>query len=282
MRVIRQVRQMAQTAQSLRRNGKTIGFVPTMGALHDGHLSLIRAAGRASDVVVTSIFVNPLQFGPSEDYERYPRDLKRDLKLAEAAGSDLVFAPDAAQLYPAGCCTRVQVVGLSERFEGAIRPGHFRGVATVVTKLLLIVQPGVAFFGQKDYQQTLVIDRMVRDLNIPVKISMRPTLRESDGLAMSSRNAYLSADQRRRAAALYRALRQAKADILAGERDASVIGKAGRRRLRQESGIRVDYFAAVSAKDLSDLARLRGRVAVLGAIRVGPTRLIDNILVDVP
>ena len=197
MRVIRHASRMARTAQALRRTGKTIGFVPTMGALHEGHGSLIRAARRQTHVVVVSIFVNPLQFGPREDYRRYPRNLRRDVTLAKAAGADIVFAPAARQLYPAGFVTSVDVGPLGNRLEGAVRPGHFRGVATVVAKLFHLVQPSVAYFGQKDYQQFLIIQRMTRDLEFPLRLRLMPTVRDPNGLALSSRNRSLSPDQRR-------------------------------------------------------------------------------------
>ena len=197
---------MARTVQALRRGRRTVGFVPTMGALHDGHLSLIRQAARDTDVVVVSLFVNPLQFGPQEDYERYPRDLKRDLNLSKAGGADIVFAPDVSQIYPPGFSAFVDVGELGGRLEGAVRPGHFRGVATVVTKLFHLVQPSVAYVGQKDYQQTVVIRQVVKDLNLPVEIRMMPTVREPDGLAMSSRNAYLKPEERRQAVVISSAL----------------------------------------------------------------------------
>ncbi|MBI3324241.1 MAG: pantoate--beta-alanine ligase [Candidatus Omnitrophica bacterium] len=282
MRLLRLARQMAQAARALQRDGRTIGFVPTMGALHDGHLSLVRAAKRQADIAVASLFVNPLQFGPHEDYARYPRNLRRDLALLRAAGCDVVFAPSASQIYPPSFSTSVEVSGLTDRFEGAIRPGHFRGVASVVAKLFGLVRPSVAYFGQKDYQQVLVVQRMAEDLDLGVVIRMGPTIREPDGLAMSSRNAYLSPRHRRRAPTLYAALRQAVAAIRAGERDPAAIAALGRRLLVEEAGLRIDYFSAVSAKDLAQLRRLRGRVVILGAIRLGRTRLIDNILVDVP
>ncbi len=281
MRVIRQAREMSVTAQHVRRAGNTIGFVPTMGALHDGHLSLIRAAHRQTKVVVVSIFVNPLQFGPEEDVERYPRDPKRDLNLAKAAGCDIVFAPDASQMYPADFRTSVQVEELGERFEGAARPGHFRGVATVVAKLFHLVQPTVAYVGQKDFQQAVLIRRMVKDLSTPVAVRMLPTVREPDGLAMSSRNALLSPQERRDAPVLHRALVAAKAQIRAGERDPERLLDEMRRLIGREAQARVDYLAVVNANTLEPLERLRGHIAVLGAIRLGATRLIDNLLVDV-
>ena len=281
MRVIRSSRQMAQAAQRARRQGRMIGFVPTMGALHEGHLSLIRAARAQTDVVVVSLFVNPLQFGPTEDYRRYPRTLQRDLRLIRAAGGDAVFAPDVAQIYPAGFQTYVQVEDLSDRFEGAIRPGHFRGVTTVVMKLLQLVQPAIAYFGQKDYQQARIIQRMVADLAVPVTVRVMPTIRETDGLAMSSRNVYLAPPQRRQATALWRALRLGKTRIHHGERRVPHVVKDMRGLLRQERGVRVDYLAIADASTLEPLKVARGRVVILGAIRHGSTRLIANILVDV-
>lgn len=282
MRVIRQARDMSVTAQAIRRAGKTIGFVPTMGSLHDGHLSLIRTAHRQTKVVVVSIFVNPLQFGPQEDFERYPRDPKRDLNLAKAAGCDVVFTPDASQMYPADFRTSVQVEELGERFEGASRPGHFRGVATVVAKLFQLVQPAVAYVGQKDYQQAVLIQRMVKDLNLPVQVRLVPTVREPDGLAMSSRNALLTVQERRDAPVLYRALVAAKEQIRAGERDPQRLLDEMRRLISLGSSARIDYLAVVNAKTLEPLEQVRGHVAVLGALRLGATRLIDNLLVDVP
>ena len=281
MQLIKQARQMAQTAQALRRKSRVIGFVPTMGALHDGHLSLIRAAHHETQVVVVSVFVNPLQFGPQEDYARYPRNLKRDLNLAKAAGCDIVFAPDVSQLYPAGFCTQVDVEELGDRLEGASRPGHFRGVATVVTKLFNLVHPTVAYFGQKDYQQALIIQRLVKDLHCPVSIRLMPIIREPDGLAMSSRNVSLSSDERRQAPVLSQALQRVKACIRDGERDAERLVDTARQTIAQQPSARIEYLALVDAKTLEPLTFLRGRVAVLAAVRFGATRLIDNLLVDV-
>ena len=281
MQIIRQVHHMARVVQTLKRAGKTIGFVPTMGALHDGHMSLIRAAHRQTQVTLVSIFVNPLQFGPNEDYARYPRDLKRDLSLAKAGGCDLVFAPDVNQMYSSGFGTFVEVEGLSDRLEGASRPGHFRGVTTVVMKLFHVAQPSVAYVGQKDYQQALLIQRMVKDLGVPVAIRLMPTVREPDGLAMSSRNAYLTAEERQHATVLYRALRAAKARMRSGERNPRRVIEAMRELLRRARTVRVDYLAVVDADTLEPLEALRGDVAILIAARVGSTRLIDNLLVGV-
>jgi len=292
MKVIKQARDMSLTAQALRRQGKTIGFVPTMGALHDGHLSLIRAAAKDTKVAVASIFVNPLQFGPQEDVERYPRDLKRDLNLAKAAGCDLVFAPDVSQMYPPGFSTSVDVGALGERLEGASRPGHFRGVATVVTRLLQLVQPAVAYVGQKDYQQAVIIERLIKDLAIPVSVRVMPTVREADGLAMSSRNGYLTPEERGQAPVIHEALQLAKTRIRDGERDPDRVLEAMRRRISEQPLARIDYLAVVHAKSFEPAERLvparpdtrragGNRLALLAAVRFGPTRLIDNLLVDV-
>ncbi len=272
---------MARTAAALRRQGKTIGFVPTMGALHDGHLSLIRAARRQNRVVVISVFVNPLQFGPREDYARYPRDLRHDLNLAKAAGADIVFAPDASQMYPTGFCTSVEVGGLSDSLEGACRPGHFRGVATVVAKLLNLVQPASVYVGQKDYQQALIIQRLIKDLHLPVAFRLAPTVREPDGLAMSSRNQSLTPQQRSQASVVAHALEAAKARIRDGERDARQVAQTVHTQLSRVPAVRVEYVAVVQAKTLEPLTRLAGHVAILVGVRLGTIRLIDNILVDV-
>lgn len=281
MRVIRSLPQMTRAAQAARRAGKTIGFVPTMGALHPGHASLIRAARRETELVVVSIFVNPLQFGPQEDVERYPRDLKRDLNLAKAAGCDLVFAPDVSQMYPLGFSTSVDVGALGARLEGASRPGHFRGVATVVTRLLQLVQPTVAYVGQKDYQQAVIIERLVKDLAIPVSVRVMPTVREADGLAMSSRNGYLTPEERGQAPVIHEALTLAKTRIRDGERDPERVLEAMRQRISEQPLARIDYLAVVHAKSFEPAERLAGQLALLAAVRFGPTRLIDNLLVDV-
>ncbi|MBI2884805.1 MAG: pantoate--beta-alanine ligase [Candidatus Omnitrophica bacterium] len=282
MRIIRSLGQMQSAALRARRAGKTIGFVPTMGALHDGHASLIRAARRDTDVVVVSIFVNPLQFGPREDYRRYPRTFQRDVAVAKRAGCDVLFAPTAAAMYPKNSRTVVVVTGLSEQLEGASRPGHFRGVATVVAKLFHLVQPTAAYVGQKDYQQSCLIRRMVDDLDVPVRVNVLPTVRERDGLAMSSRNAYLTPQQRREAPVLARALRAAARNIRRGERRASTVRAGIARALACAPHARVDRIDIVDAATLEPVARLRGRVALLAAIRLGGTRLIDNVLVAVP
>jgi pantoate--beta-alanine ligase len=264
-----------------RRRGRTIGLVPTMGSLHEGHLSLLRAARGECDVVVMSLFVNPAQFGPGEDLERYPRDEERDLRLAAEAGVDLVYAPPVEEVYPAGFSTAVEVGGnLTEVLDGdpARRgPGHFRGVTTVVAKLFNSVGPDVAYFGQKDAQQAAVIRRMVRDLDFPVRIEVLPTVREADGLAMSSRNAYLDAEDRERALAISRALRAAER----GAHEESLqAGLAAARRELEGAGIEPEYLEARDAESLQPVAESNGRpVLIAVAARVGGARLIDNVLI---
>jgi pantoate--beta-alanine ligase len=269
----------AQLAEH-RRAGRSIGLVPTMGYLHEGHLSLLRAARAECDVVVMSLFVNPAQFGPHEDLDRYPRDERRDLELAAEAGVDLVYAPPIGEVYPTGFATYVEVEGLTEVLCGdpARRgPEHFRGVTTIVAKLLNTVGPDVAYFGQKDAQQAVAIRRMARDLDFPVRIEVLPTVREPDGLAMSSRNAYLGAEERERAAALSRALAEAKRGARAGSLGAGI--EAGRAELAA-AGIEPEYLEARDAEDLEPVAELNGRpVLIAVAARVGAARLIDNVIV---
>lgn len=256
----------------------TWGFVPTMGYLHEGHLSLVRRARAENDRVAVSIFVNPTQFGPHEDYNRYPRDLERDLRLLEPLGVDLVFAPSVEEMYPPGFQTWVIVEEVSRPLEGAARPGHFRGVATVVTKLFNIIQPDRAYFGQKDAQQAVVIRQMVRDLNIPVEIVVCPTVREPDGLAMSSRNTYLSPEERQAATVLFRALQAAKAHYEKGERDAERLREVMREVIRAEPLARLDYVSVAHPETLQELSYVEGPALLSLAVYIGKTRLIDNIL----
>ncbi|WP_448594363.1 pantoate--beta-alanine ligase [Thermoflexus hugenholtzii] len=256
----------------------TWGFAPTMGYLHEGHLSLVRRARAENDRVAVSIFVNPTQFGPHEDYARYPRDLERDLRLLEPLGVDLVFVPSVEEMYPPGFQTWVIVEEVSRPLEGASRPGHFRGVATVVAKLFNILQPDRAYFGQKDAQQTVVIRRMVQDLNIPVEIVICPTVREPDGLAMSSRNTYLSPEERRAATVLFRALQAAKARYEAGERDAEGLREAMREVIRAEPLARIDYVSVAHPETLQELERVEGPALLSLAVYIGTTRLIDNLM----
>ncbi len=277
MKVIRSKAAMQRLADRLRSEAR-VGFVPTMGFLHEGHLSLVRVARRRSDAVVVSVFVNPTQFGPDEDLEAYPRDSGRDRRLLGQEGVDVVFSPDAKAMYPDGFATSVQVERLTRGLCGRTRPGHFRGVTTVVAKLLNIVKPNVAVFGQKDAQQALVIRRMVRDLDFDTTIVIAPTVREPDGLAMSSRNSYLTPEQRSQAPVLYRSLRQARRMVRDGERDAARVKLAMRRLIRRESGSRIDYIEVVDTDELHPVRRIRGRVLVAVAVYLGQARLIDNII----
>ncbi len=258
-----------------------VGFVPTMGYLHKGHLELMKFGRSHCDVLVASIFVNPTQFGPGEDYNTYPRDLARDQELAEWAHVDYLFLPDAASMYPSGFRTFVEVDGMSKVLCGAVRPGHFRGVATVVTKFLNIIQPDEVYLGEKDAQQLLILRKMVADLNLPVKVVGFPTVRENDGLAMSSRNVYLSDDERHDATVLYRALEQARAMIKGGEHESSRIIEAMRAMIAEVASVQIDYIAIVDADTLQDLSRVVGHVLIALAARVGKARLIDNIMLEV-
>lgn len=259
--------------------GGRVGFVPTMGYLHEGHLSLVRRAREQNGLVVVSIFVNPTQFSPGEDLDRYPRDLDRDLALAGAAGADVVFHPSAPEMYSRDHCTWVEVENLTERLCGASRPGHFRGVTTVVAKLFGTVIPDTAYFGQKDAQQALVIRRMTEDLDLGVAIEVCPTVRESDGLAMSSRNAYLSTEERRQAPTLRRALLEAAGTIETGERDPSAVKAAFHARLAKAPLARLDYVEIVGTSDLAPVEQIGGEVLVATAVWFGGTRLIDNVMV---
>ncbi len=260
--------------------GKTIGFVPTMGYLHEGHLSLIRAARAASDVVVVSIFVNPAQFGPGEDFARYPRNLERDEFLAEEAGADIIFHPSVTDMYPEGFSTFVEETVLSKHLCGLSRPTHFRGVTTVVLKLFNIVFPDVAYFGQKDAQQALIIKRMVQDLNLPVRIKVRPIVREPDGLAMSSRNEYLSPEQRKQATVLHRSLMEARRLVDSGEREAYKIKERIREIIQEAREARIDSINVVNRDTLEDIEKLRGNILIALAVFIGRTRLIDNLEID--
>lgn len=264
-----------------RARGASIGLVPTMGALHEGHLSLIRAARADNDIVVVSIFVNPTQFGPGEDLARYPRDLAGDSLLCSEAGADLIFCPSAAEMYPEPYSTWVEVEGLTRGLCGRSRPGHFRGVCTVVSKLFNICAPDRAYFGEKDAQQLAVVDRMVRNLDFPVEIVRCPTVREPDGLAMSSRNARLSAEERAQAPVLYRALCAAVERVRAGERDAAVIDRLIRSILAEAPLGVVDYVEIVGCEDLQPVETLTGDILLAVAVRFGGTRLIDNVRVSV-
>jgi pantoate--beta-alanine ligase len=279
MEILHTVSELRQWARSSRRAGQTIGLVPTMGALHAGHASLIRAAHKACGAVAVSIFVNPTQFGPNEDYARYPRSLEADCKLAEAAGAIVVFAPPVEELYPAGATTFVEVEGLSGRLDGASRPGHFRGVATVVAKLMIASEADRSFFGQKDAAQVAVLRRMVADLRLAAEIVVCPIVREADGLALSSRNAYLSAAERAQALTLSRTIRQVEALVASGERRASALVEAARQIFAAEPAIRVDYIELVNWATLEPVETAAAGSLFAVAAWVGATRLIDNTIV---
>jgi len=277
---IQTVKAMTAWSRKVQREGVRIGFVPTMGALHDGHCALIRAARLTCDAVVVSIFVNPLQFGPLEDFDRYPRVLAKDFRLCEQEGTDALFVPRAQDLYPPEFETAVSVQRLTRRFEGLSRPGHFGGVTTVVTKLLNIVRPDQAFFGQKDYQQAVVIERLVTDLNLETEIVVRPTVRESDGLALSSRNRFLSPEERQAATVLYRALSAGRERIRAGERSVKKVEAAMTKLIWAEPLARVDYLSVAHPATLDEVRAVRGRVVLLLAVWIGDTRLLDNMVVS--
>ena len=266
------------TVAAARGAGRTIGFVPTMGALHAGHVSLIERARTECDFVVVSIFVNPTQFGPGEDFQRYPRPRELDLQICGNAGADVVFYPGADAMYPPGFRTYVEVQGLSGILEGAIRPGHFRGVTTVVAKLFMIVAANRAFFGQKDYQQQLLIRTMVRELNLPIEIVTCPTMRDVDGLAMSSRNAYLAPDDRQRGLVLSKSLFLAEKMVQSGERDVATIHRRMCDLMTSTAGVTVDYGVIVDAETLTSLTDVVPEMVALVAARVGTTRLIDNVI----
>lgn len=271
---------MKEYARAARAEGLVLGLVPTMGALHEGHAALVERARKECSRVIVSVFVNPKQFGPNEDYKKYPRSLEKDAERLAAIGVDVLFAPEAADVYPHGFRTYVSVEGISERLEGRSRPGHFRGVATVVLKLFEIVQPHFAYFGRKDAQQVRIISEMARDLNLDVEIAVCPIVRESDGLALSSRNAYLSPEERRAATVLHRALEAAKSEVSAGVRDALELQNAMRRVLEGEKLARVDYAEIVSAETFEPVVRLAQPCYAVLAIFIGKTRLIDNSLIE--
>jgi len=275
------VAEMQAAAAGTRALGRRIGFVPTMGALHEGHLSLVRASRQRADLTVASVFVNPTQFAPGEDYRGYPRDLGEDSALLAREGVDILFAPTVEEIYPPDFQTYVTVERLSQPLCGRFRPGHFRGVATVVLKLINIVSPDVAFIGRKDAQQSVVIQRLVRDLNLPIEVVVCPIVREPDGLAMSSRNAYLNDEERRAALVLYRSLRRAQELLLGGERRAQVILDEMQALVAAEPLARPDYIEAVDAATLAPLERIAGRALIALAVWIGGARLIDNLLVEV-
>ena len=279
MKLVDSISRMSTFAKMLKREGKSIGFVPTMGYLHNGHMSLVNAAKKHTDVVVMSIFVNPIQFGPKEDFERYPRDFKRDEQLASEAGVDVIFYPSVKEMYPEGYATFVNVERLTDGLCGASRPGHFRGVTTVVAKLFGIVKPDIAYFGQKDAQQAAVIRKMAQDLNMGVEVKIMPIVREKDGLAMSSRNTYLSEDERKDALVLYQSLKKAESLVAGGEIDAKRIMKIIKEAIAARPAVKIEYISIVDAKELVELETIKKEALIAVAAHVGKTRLIDNIIV---
>jgi pantoate--beta-alanine ligase len=281
MKVVTSVAGMKALARQWKKEGKKVGFVPTMGYLHEGHLSLVRESKKRADITVVSIFVNPTQFGPNEDFKKYPRDLEKDSAYLEKGGVDCLFYPDAAEIYPPGYRTYVEVRGLQDRLCGKSRPGHFLAVATVVLKLFDIVGPGLAFFGAKDAQQVLIIGKMAADLDLDTEVVTCPLVRDPDGLALSSRNAYLSPEERKAALVLSISLRWAERAIAAGERDAAKVIAGIRAAIEAEPLARVDYVEAVDPVNLEPLAEICGDVLIALAVFVGSTRLIDNIRLHV-
>lgn len=281
MEIIRDIAGIRRFVAAQRQQGKRIGLVPTMGYLHEGHLSLVQVARDRAEIVIMSIFVNPLQFGVNEDLDRYPRDLERDSRLAEAAGVAAIFSPSAEEMYPPGFCTSVEVEKLTEGLCGRSRPGHFRGVTTVVCKLFNCVQPEVAVFGQKDAQQAAIIRKMTSDLNLPVEIIVAPIVREEDGLAMSSRNVYLTAAERQAALVLSRSLQLARQMVARGEREAGRLRQAISEMISSEPAAKIDYVEIVGAADLAPVEQLSSSTLIAVAVRFGTTRLIDNVVVEV-
>jgi pantoate--beta-alanine ligase len=280
MEVAETIQSIRDMVKAARDSGKTIGFVPTMGALHIGHISLIQAAKKSCDYIVVSIFVNPTQFVPGEDFEKYPRPFEADLEICRKEGVDAVFAPTPAEMYPDKNITWVNVEKLTEHLCGHFRPGHFRGVTTVCTKLFNIVAPGIAFFGQKDAQQAIVIKRMVSDLNIPLEIIICPTVREPDGLAVSSRNKYLSESQKKDATNIYKSLQKCREMIEADIKNTSEIIAEMTKILQQVPSAEIEYISIVNADTLENIDHISGKILAAIAVKIGPARLIDNILVD--
>lgn len=279
MKISSDIKQMFEFSQKIKCKGKSLGFVPTMGALHEGHLSLIRQARKENNVVVVSVFVNPVQFGPKEDFKKYPRNLLQDTALCRKEGVDIIFYPDASKMYPADFRTYVEVQEFSEVLCGKSRPGHFKGVATVVTKLFNIVSPTIAYFGQKDAQQAIIIKKMVEDLNIPAKIKVMPTVRERDGLALSSRNVYLSAEERKDALVLYQSLNLARGLIKRGIKDANKIIRSVRQLIQSKKTAKIDYVSIVDSHTLKPVKKIIDNCLIALAVWIGKTRLIDNIIV---
>ena len=281
MKIVNKVRQMQVLSDKFKKEGKKIAFVPTMGYFHKGHLSLMERGRKLADILVISIFVNPIQFGPGEDFMEYPRDLERDLSLAEGVGVDVVFIPEAEEMYPPDYQTYLEVTGLTQHLCGLFRPGHFRGVTTVVAKLFNIVKPDIALFGLKDYQQYIVIKRMVRDLNYDIEVVGCPIIREEDGLAMSSRNKYLTPEQRKSALCLYQGIKLAERLVREGQRDAKIIVKEVIDYIESKPYTQIDYVKICHPETLDDLEYLNDKALLALAVRVGKARLIDNTILEV-
>lgn len=278
-RMIDTISGIQATVAAYRKAGKRVGFVPTMGAFHQGHLTLMREARRNNGAVIVSIFVNPIQFTAGEDFDRYPRRLEQDTKMAESEGVDVIFSPSVAEMYPKGFDTYVDQDDLPAKLCGEFRVGHFRGVMTIVTKLFNIVKPDIAYFGQKDYQQSLIIRRTVTDLNLDVDVKILPTVREEDGVAMSSRNAYLGPKQRKDATCLIQALRRAEDLVNGGESSAVKVSAEMKKRIRKVKGTRVEYIAIVNSDTLEPVKEIKGKTLIALAVRIGKARLIDNLIV---
>ncbi len=284
MKIIKNIKEMQATSEKIRTEGKKIVLVPTMGYLHNGHLSLIRQGKEHGDVAIMSLFVNPTQFAPNEDFEKYPRNFEKDCFSAEKSGCDILFAPEASEMYPSDYASFINIGGITKKFEGAFRPNHFKGVATVVAKLFNATKPHFAIFGQKDYQQSLVVKRLAEDLNFDLTIIVAPTVREADGLAMSSRNVYLSPEERSKATILFTAMEEAIEAIQAGERRRKVINAIMHNHLRKLPEIKIDYASAADASNFDEPEEfVQGQLIVLLlAVYLGKTRLIDNALVSLP
>ncbi|HIE43771.1 MAG TPA: pantoate--beta-alanine ligase [Candidatus Omnitrophica bacterium] len=280
MEIIKEPHKLTQKIKELRRRGNTIGFVPTMGFLHDGHISLIKEARKETGVVVLSIFVNPTQFAPGEDYNRYPRALEWDRKISEKEEVDIIFAPAPEDMYPEGYSTYVEETHLSRILEGESRPSHFRGVTTVVLKLFNIIQPDISYFGQKDWQQAIIVKRMVRDLNIDTEIKILPTIREKDGLALSSRNTYLKGEERNSATILFHSLMEAKRLIEEGEIEPAEVSRRMEEMIQKEKFAKVDYIQIREPETLETVEKIKGRVIILLAVWIGKVRLIDNMIIE--
>jgi len=280
MRVYKSISSLIKKVREVKKQGYKIGLVPTMGFLHEGHMSLIRKARKDTDCVIVTIFVNPSQFGPKEDFKRYPRAIKRDIMLCEKEGVDIIFTPEAKEMYPKGYATYVNVEKITDKLCGVSRPGHFQGVSTVVVKLFNITMPDIAYFGQKDAQQAIVIKRMADDLNMSVNIKVMPIVREKDGLAISSRNVYLNRKERCHAQLIYKSLKSAKELFDEGERDSKKIINKIKRVINDQPGAKIDYAAIVDAKDLRDIKNISGEAFAAVAVKIGKTRLIDNMMLN--